>query len=274
MAPHFILGAPRSGTSLLFDLVTKHSNLLSLKNTDDLLRNTRFFGIFASFDPIERGFRSQYHKKNDFSNLIPRKSEVFRFLTDTLGEEFTRGYKFNVAPTVIESNRFQRATYQVSDFRGRAHSKLIYKITGPAKIKFLEHIFPESRFVFIRRARERQVASLAKTFFWQQGYGKGLWWKYDLPDFADMKTAEYFRQSAPHPISHELARTEFELDLIEKDFEDQCLRATSVTKVLTVSYEDLINDPVEVVSTVWNHFELDVRQCDIRLIEKYKVHGR
>jgi hypothetical protein len=136
ISPVFVLGAPRSGTTLLASL----------------LRESRFG------EPVETHFITKYHKKLASYGDLNDKSNCIKLIADILGERPVKQWGLSVSPVDIYS-RLDMINYKniVNELCMERSSKNGYTSWGdktPHYIMDLEiiyELFPESQYIYIVR---------------------------------------------------------------------------------------------------------------------------
>lgn len=253
--PVFLIGAPRSGTTICFDMLTTHSNVAIATNYDDVLSRTPAFGMVSAVcsgrllrsglgtHGAERGFER-------LTRLAPRKTEMFRFWNRAAGEQFLRGYLWNSVPGPDIAQRIQNKVLRLAKLQGTSHFAL--KLTGPGRIRYLNALFPGAKFIHLTRAPEAQVASLLKTAFWRNGNGMSkIWWHHGIPDdwLAFLQRAE----ATGSAVALAAAQWTSVVNSIRTEA-DTVLSSDSYTEI---AYEDFVNAPQETVNRLWRFAGLE-----------------
>jgi hypothetical protein len=255
--PIIIIGAPRSGTTLLFSILSSHPDVWSLYGESE--------SIFAKyFHPKVFNWRKGNELGyNDLSDLIGERIRQ-EFYKRVLNYQVI----FTNAPSKIYANRF------MEKINKKINQMLIAPIFRPDQIKlvektpknclriaFLNAVFPDSFFVFLTRDPRSNISSLMEG--WNEprryetyrvpgginikGYN-GVFWNFLLPsewqEYAKGKTlAEVcaFQYSAAN--SSALAN----LSCFPKE------------RWMMVKYEDLISNSRTIVSDICNRIGLSYK---------------
>jgi hypothetical protein len=132
--PIFILGSPRSGTTVLFDVLSRHPDVASLEVEGHLL-----WELFHH--PKDRGWTSHA----------------------TRPEEITRAER--------------RSLYWAIDRVSGRHRYLDKSPRNSLRVPYLQSLFPDARFVYLKRDGRAAVSSLLNAWRSDSGMFPGL----DLP---------------------------------------------------------------------------------------------
>lgn len=223
MSKIFILGAPRSGTTLISEFIINNFKVDFITNYDDVLYNSFGFINFSEYinsGHLPLGRRKRYDLKNDYIRLLPRPSEGFRILQDLFGVNFPYDYF-----PVLDSNYSSEKT---DAFISKLTNTFVHKITGPYKINFLESIFKDSKYIIVERNSADVALSLNKVGFFKRHNFKEPWWKNNLAYHNDyIMKANNFEKS------------KFEVDVI-KNIGRWEIKQLPQSKCLIIKYEDFL----------------------------------
>ena len=202
--PVFVIGCPRSGTTLLFELLRQHPDLASLASEAHVLWN-------AYQHPCRKDWSSDSAAAHD---IEPGEPE----------------YVYEAIRSIAGSRRFLDKTPK-----------------NVLKIPYLERLFPDATYVFLKRDARSTVASLIEG--WRARHGisyrlpvsllldeyHGRLWSYVLPpgwrelrrtSIADVAAAQYV-------TSNEHGRRE--------------LSQIPSERVVEVKFEDLLQEPLSMM---------------------------
>ena len=229
--PIFIVGAPRSGSTLLMQVLTQGFNLGYLSNS-----HAKWFGAPALHDLFSVNFKN--NSGTNFESNFGVTGESFG--PSECGEWWYRF--FRRSPSYVEAN-------EVSDRNKRLfrHSiitqtnmfkkPVIYKnLYAGLRLKPLVNSVPEALFIFLRREPEYNALSLLRTREIVFG-DSSKWWSIKPPGY------EKTLQSSPH--EQVLAQVDIINTLICRDLE---LLQIEKKRIFEISYEDLCSDPVSQTS--------------------------
>ena len=268
VSPVFVIGAGRSGTTLFFDMLTRHSAFGFLTNYDDILAATPLFGL--SRPVVENtwwrqlGKRENWEAVNDYSSWLPRKTEAYRFWGKYCGRDFTHGYAWHGRPAQERVESVRAKIVQLMLFQKR--QVFAAKLTGPGRIGYLRKIFPDARFIHLVRDARAQVHSTLNVGFWRAGEGaEKLWWTSDIPELYQvyLKAAEQSGEplilaTAQWRSVVESIRIEARMVLPSHDF-------------IELSYEEFVKDPTMVIAIVWRHLGLAINKEDLNRAAEISV---
>ena len=213
--PVFIVGAPRSGTSLLYAILRRSKALKHWPGESHEIWE-------ADYHPSLRGWGSN---ALDASDLDPDAAA-----------------------------RIRRAFFLVT---GRKHHLIDKMPRNALRVPFVDALFPDARFIFLKRDGRENVNSLInawrtpryRTYELPEPHAiPGVdprWWKFVLyPGWRDDRAAPLEVVCAKQWIaSNEHAMSGFE--------------DVDAHQWIEVTYEDLVSDPVERVGWVMDFLELD-----------------
>ena len=239
--PLFIVGAPRSGTSLLYRVLALHPRAAFVNNYNRHLvavpelavlnglasraarsRRRVWFGEYAS-----NAYRSGHHR-----SLLDRA-----FPQPVEGEAlFERRRVLHAAPGTVPDARQRRLAPDLERLtRASGGRVLISKGIGHnRRIPLLDAIFPECRFVVMARDGRAVVRSLMSVDWWPQ---TDIWWWQGTPQDWVGEGHDPVELAARHWVE--------EVDAIE-----QGLAGVPRRRVLRLTYEALVRSPVDVLEGV------------------------
>lgn len=183
-SPIFIIGAPRTGSTILYQLLTHYFNVSYIDNLACKFHKNLFFGMWLS----EKIFGNKSH--NCFSSKhgntwktggfhgpsecgqfwyrwLPRDHHFIDY--DEITKEMVEGIRMNI--TAI-TNYFDKP--------------LIFKnLNAGQRLLLLHKISPDARIIWIRRDIESVVCSQL-SIRKQLDIGKNEWWSIMPPDYKDL----------------------------------------------------------------------------------------
>jgi len=169
--PVIVLGAPRSGTSMLFETLARSSQLWSLTDESHEV-------LEGPYHPRLRGWESNVLAATD---LDPTTADRLRLEFEVHAQP---GTLRRAKQDRRDSGRRRRLNYALVRFmaavrRRRADPIRLLEKTPKncLRIPFLRALFPDARFVFLRRDGRATISSLIEG--WQAG---GRYESYRLPD--------------------------------------------------------------------------------------------
>jgi hypothetical protein len=233
-APVFLIGAPRSGTSLVYKALCLHSESAYVSNW---VRKFPSVPALALFNRVPRRFPGARRRawfsatSNAYVHNARRSLDRRIFPSPAEGEPFFTACGIGLEPplTVGESERtaLQRAVERVTRYSG-ASVFVNKRIANNRRIPLLVDAFPNARFVNIVRDGRAVASSLARVDWWEDSV---VWWYGGTPR----------RWAADGGDPWELCARNWveELAVI-----DTGLSAVSPGAVLHLRYEDLVSAPL------------------------------
>jgi hypothetical protein len=171
-APIFLIGMPRSGTSIVFGAFAAHEDLgwfSHYMNRFPAVPALALLGRLASLAP---GTRKAVPRHGDPRRLVDRMkiapTEAYGVWSRYCGEKFPLGYLLDVEATPTEARRVRRRVTTTTTLQGKP--RFVAKLTGPGRIGYISSIFPDARFVHVIRDPRAVVDSLLRVPFWRDTY--------------------------------------------------------------------------------------------------------
>lgn len=245
--PIFLIGMPRSGTTVVFEALSRHEQVAWLSHYLNYLVSwpacligCAVPGIYrlSAVASLPRGEKSQGQKLSRLNRYLPRPDECYPLWEHCCGERFSRDYLLGVHASPRESCRLRRVVQWCLDMQGK--SRFAAKITGPSRIEYLRSIFPDAIFVHIIRDPRAVAGSLLKVRFWQEGGGlERPWWSNGLDDGWECEWIEHGR--SPFALAVIQWRT-----VIEKARQESA--AIAASDYIEVRYEDFVSRPQQLLN--------------------------
>jgi len=214
--PIFVIGSGRSGTTLLYDLLTGHENLAWASNLSNRVPR---LPILASASR-SKGLRSMHR--------------AFAPAMETIEGYAHIGLDNSTIPWVDNSN------IDISDLSKRVHNyfeahckawnrdQFVTKNTSNSmRISLLERMFPDALYVHIHRHPYSVISSLLKIGFWPD---LNLWWSDQTP--------RQLEKAGAHPIAIAAEHWNRQVQAILESAE-----SLPSSRFFQVSYEDLVHSP-------------------------------
>lgn len=270
--PTFVIGCPRSGTTLLLDLLagTRAFGYVSTSGTrrdvgESLHGRTRIYdtplvgerlyterarilGLTARLGPVGRVAR----------RWLPSAIEPWEFWEDlipTFRPEWGDGPAVDPGADTLDPETIERTRAVVDDLLARQHRDvLLSKYTDFPRVDMMRAVFPAARFVHIRRDPHAVANSYAVEIesgrFGTWEYRE--WWAAEWPAAA----REHWRTHGATVLGFAAHNRNRLVDLIEHAVADD-------PHTLTVAYEELAADPAPTLrrildfADVESHTDLD-----------------
>lgn len=261
--PIIILGCPRSGTTLLFTLLNSHPELFSL------YEESRF--IFHKFyqEKLRQGisFKDDALVPEDFSQAeledLVNNFHCYSFKNRNLGLLFNKIIRKkailkNFAPYLADLNGL------IKDNIYKEYRLVEKTPRNCFKVKLLNKLFPDAKFIFLRRDYRTNISSLIEG--WKNRQTKYSGESKRLPKMNQMLSLTNFDSDSWRfvlPPGYQ--------DYISKSLEELCafqwmqsidyilndLQAIDKERQLIINYEDLVEKTPELLKGICNFAELD-----------------
>ena len=246
--PIFFVGAPRSGTTIIFEAFSVHEDLAWFSNMFERFPSFPEISILnrLSFSNLLRGAKRQNERKSRFLNIFPYPNECYSGWERWCGKKFLFDYLINLGASEKEKRLLRKIISKVIIYHGK--KRFATKITGPARIHFLNSIFPDAKFIHLVRDGRAVVNSLMNVGFWNNGKGyEKPWWNNGLTN-DDMKLYEKYKCS---PIA--LAALQWKRIIAVARNEASKI---SRERYCEIKYEEFIDDPHNCVEYLIEFAEL------------------
>ena len=229
-SPIFIVGLPRSGSTLLEQIIASHSQVDGTKELPDIIALARRLG--------------GKQKKNDHSNYPEVLQQLSPEQRQSLGEEY-----------------LQRAKIQ----RGKAPFFIDKMPNNFAHIGLIQLILPQAKII---DARRHPMAACFGGF--KQLFASGQRFSYDLQDIGHyyqdyVKLMNHWQQVMPGKIlqvnyEEVVADTETQvrriLDFLKLPFEQNCVNFHQTDRAIRTASSEQVRQPIYTSAIdLWKHYE-------------------
>lgn len=239
--PVFIVGAPRSGTSLLYKLLCLHPDSAWVSNWLRRAPRLHSLAVLNRLAGRAEGLRTKvwFGADGDSAYAYGRKrSPAHRaFPQPVEGEPLFRTFDLPEASTQVDPSRRQLALrHAVADVTKRAGGRVFVskRIAHNRRLSLLHGIFPGARFIALTRDGRAVAESLSRVDWWPTSH---VWWYGDTPLAWEEQGGDPWELCARHWVN--------EIEAIENG-----LAQLPAANVLQLRYEDLIEQPVATLGTV------------------------
>lgn len=260
--PIIFIGTGRSGSTYISGAILSHKDLAYPSN------------YIEKFPSLSKVNRIRYLFDNKFWRLTTRgnfpyffaksfflPSESYSMWRYLLQNKYNFSRSFLVDVIADEETKQRVNDYFVEMVKIQGKKELGFKITGPSRIGFLLSIFPDAKFVWVKRDLVPTVNSFLKVDFWKtRGYDK-LW-------FNDFYTKEEIEYSEKIKYNPELI-TAFQLKKIEEITYKEL--NSHNPKHLILQYEDFLNSPDLHIREILDFLELSHDEKCFDYIKKNPV---
>ena len=248
--PIIFIGNPRSGTSIISEIVMRHKDLgFPSQHQDRFAPKTDFNYVRRLFDNrLWRFFgqKNQLNKVSKINRLVFIPWEAYRMWKLITPDDIDFGRDFLLDRRADPESRESIRRFFSKVVKKQGKKRLTFKITGPGRIGYLKSIFPDALFIRIHREPAATVRSLLKVPFWEQRGKKELWWQGPYTE-AEKKWAEDHRSD---PIGLTAFQIKKVVDVTDREVQD-----TSAT-VLDVQYGDFVKEPEKTIDCILNFCQL------------------
>jgi len=259
----FLVGAGRSGTTLLYKLLCLHPGLAYLSNYDN-----RFPWLFPGFMTRMVANRTGAKLNAWFSQggsayFIKRPLVKRLFPTPVEGESVyescgmplfpSDGYQPDERTIKCLCMRFDRVRRAM-----KADIILSKRTANNRRLPQLKSIFPNARYVHLIRDGREVAHSLSRVEWWDQHV---LWW--------DGRTAAELEKTGEDRLAICAKNWVYEMKELYSG-----LSAIDPTRVFEVRYEQMLANPVKQLESILDYLGLPLTSAYQRAIESLQLAGR
>lgn len=232
--PVFVVGAPRSGTSLLYRLLCLHPESVWVSNWLSRAPRVTAVASLSRFTARAQRLRGRVwfgtHAESAYAGG-PRRTPVAQLLPRPVeGEPFFRAYGLPEASDEAEPTRRQTALRgAVADLTrfGGGRVFVSKRTAHNRRLPLLHAIFPDARFVVVTRDGRAVAESLSRAPRW---HDSRIWWYGDTPLSWEEEGGDPWELCARHWVK--------EVEAVEHG-----LARLPAPNVLQLRYEDFVADP-------------------------------
>ncbi|KXF83554.1 sulfotransferase [Enterovibrio coralii] len=268
--PLIFVGPPCSGVSLISNIVLHHPELCWLDENFEKHPTSNFQHKLFKYTSGWRAKANKFPAKslrsaiaNDFSPT-PTEATLFWDSMTRDDVDFYRGFARGKHASPMEISEIKKV---LSNRMVTAEkSRLALRFTGPARLCYLQSLFPDAKFVHVVRDPASTVNSLMSLEDWEFQGKNMLWWRgtYSLQELAQY---DLLRRHAVAGTAFQLNKllqtTKQEIDELDLD-------------LMTVNYEDFVANPSQTLLNLLEFGELDphrdveraMKRADIRCSNK------
>ena len=166
--PVFLVGMPRSGTTVLFEVLAAREDLAWFSGHLQRSPDRPALAALSRLADLSPRMRRSVSRSDQVRPLIERLRvgpvEAYPLWERCCGQRFRYDYLLGARATAAERECMRATVAGVLRYHGKA--RFAAKLTGPARISYVSSIFPEARFVHVVRDGRAVVQSLMKVEFW------------------------------------------------------------------------------------------------------------
>ena len=220
----FLSGIGRSGTTIFYRVLSHHPEVYWLSPLADRYLNKPQRNDWL-VNNIDSWLPSWFRKR-----FVP--VECYRLFNKSY-RGFGRPFRDLVAEDVSERTKtLMRESFEQFDVSKKPH--FTTKVTGWPRLGFLNEVFPEARFVHIKREGKATVNSFLNVHFWKGWHGTSSWRWGPLSDEHEELWQKHGRSFVA------LAAIQY---LIYMDAFEAAKTKIEAGKILEIKYKDFVKDP-------------------------------
>jgi hypothetical protein len=254
--PIFIIGAPRTGSTLLYQLLTNAFDVLYIDNLTHYFYKNIFFGFWLSNRLFHQRIHHSFTSKEGRTSGLHSPSECGDFWYRWLPRD-----KHYIARAEMSSLAVQEMQQNIYSLMNRYDRSILFKnLNAGLRLGMLSEVTPNARFIWIKRDPRFVAQSILKTRVTVSG-SREKWWSLMPKDHAELRNLSYHRQIVMQIYS------------VEKQIM-QDLSLFSDKSCMVIDYADLCQNSEKTIKTVQEHIgcEINVRNrpvtSNIRYNEK------
>lgn len=260
--PIFIIGCPRSGTTLTLRTMAIHEELAWVSNYVNLFPNNIYFTIFNRIYNISLLGKYLYkninqRQRTSFDNLkeiVSSPVEPWRFWNNYL-QKFQWQRQGNINPrrrytTDLKSGEIERIRNVVGKMiKLQGKTRFLSKYTDFPRIQYLSKAFPDAKFIHVLRSGYAVAASYTRKMEKQKfnTWDEREWWISGWP--AEWQKEWKSKFNTPHTLS--AYQWKYFVSEIFKDAEN-----ISQDRYYEVNYNDIVSQPINTFNRLFEFCEL------------------
>lgn len=247
-SPVFLIGMPRSGTSIISEAISLHDDLGWISNWVNAFPRCYWLSALNranSLPVLGAHLRGKKKQKEDISStlrkFLPYSIEAFPVWEFLCGKKFSYQYLIDSCATEIEKKRVLSYIKNLLFFQGK--QRFFSKFTGPPRINFLNSIFERPFFIHVTRDPRAVVSSLLNISFWRENGLQSPWWEGGLPENYILEWIESGKSSAV------LAAIQWKR-ILEISWQEKEIAGED--RYLELKYEDFVKSPHEHLNKIYD----------------------
>lgn len=245
--PIIFIGTGRSGTSLVSSAVLSHKSLGYPSNYQHKFPKILLINFIKRlYDNRLWRFYTRANKTSVFHKLMFLPAEAYnmwRYLTFP-EINFSRDFLIDEEASIEQRNRIRTYFEDMLKFQGK--ERLALKVTGPSRIGYLLSIFPDARFIWVKREVIPTVSSFMNVSFWKtRGMGK-IWFQGAYSE----RDTQYIKTLNNHPAE----LTAFQIGRIIASTKQEIEKHNA--EVLEIDYTKFLKNPKDQMISILDFLNL------------------
>lgn len=243
--PIIIIGTGRNGSSIFFRMFSYHPKVAWLSTLCKWFPNrpilNRFFLNVIDYPFVGRLLKGKNNPDEAYE------------LWDIHCKGFRRSFRDITEKDVTQKNKRdirEIMAYMLNEKRYR----LLLKLTGWPRIRFLKEVFPDAKFIHIIRDGRAVVNSFIQTDFWEGWRGPGNWRWGELPSNYQKEWDRYGKSFVV------LAAIQWKMIL---DATESAISKISQNDIIEIKYEDFCEN-------IWRTFEKIMEFTELEYTSSFK----
>ena len=181
--PIFIIGAPRTGSTILYQALTNYLDIMYIDNLACRWCNNLFFGMWLSYKKFQNqphdNFKAEHGNTTRFGDHAPGECGGFWYRWLPKDRHFVDENDFN-------ENVVKEIRKEISAIINYYDKPLVFKnLNTGQRLRLIKQCFPEAKFIFIRRDPRFTVRSILKARK-KAKVKKEQWWSVMPPYYQDL----------------------------------------------------------------------------------------
>jgi sulfotransferase family protein len=256
--PVFIIGAPRSGTTLLYQMMLNSFRFAYLPNISNYFYTCPVFAAKAGlkiFPKYESSFRSQY----GYEKGLMSPSEAGNIWNRWFPNEKTEGY--NYTPSGYLEDKSKADIYRlVAWFQEIFKASFISKnLKMSVRLQTLQEIFPEALFVKCNRTPADTAYSILKI----RRSKKTNWWSVMPKEIESIK------------LKPEIEQVCNQVYFIDKNIHDD-IQLFNSKNIINIDYKNICENPAAELDKLFTFFKeknVEIQRNSESSVSKIKYSG-
>ncbi len=249
-APIFLVGMGRSGSTLLFECLATHNKLGWLSHHTNRMPHRPELHLISRLCDVSLLFRKSIERSDQRRRILEKMrlgpAEAYETWTYLCGSRFRSEYLLDTTATPEEQLRIR--AYIARSLRWSGKQRLVAKLTGPPRIRYLHSIFPDAIFVHVVRDGRAVARSLLLVDFWRNTFRmwKPAWINGFPPAYEQL-----WRSSGCSPIALAALQWRNVVEITRREGTE-----LGGTQYLEIRYEDFLASPRTELENLLDRFGL------------------